>query len=121
MAAPRTAREISPARAPERDDAYAALEAPDTLPVLSLLLFAAALASRPLARLLPRDLRVYPWGPLAPVAIGVAASIAGVALAAWSLRRSPGRGVARLALLLNGVVLALTALAALVMVRIVTR
>ena len=121
MSAPGTTREPAPARAGERDDAYAALEAPDALPIVSLLLFAAALAARPLARLVPRELRTYPLGVLLPVAIACAASLAGAALALWSLRRSPRRGVARLALLLNGVVLALTGLAAAFMVWIVVR
>lgn len=121
MPASPTARSPAPGRAGERDDAYASLEPPDALPVASLLLFALALASRPVVRMLPRELRPYPWGVIAPVVLALAASLAGVLLAAWSLRRAPRRGVARLGLLLNGVVLVLTALATAFMARILAR
>jgi hypothetical protein len=121
MPASPTARSPAPGRAGERDDAYASLEPPDALPVASLMLFALALAARPVVRLLPREWRPYPWGVLAPVALALVASLGGVLLAAWSLRRTPGRGVAQIALLLNGVVVTLTALAAAFMARILTR
>jgi len=105
QAAPETLR-------PDRDEAYSALEGGDALPVLSLLCFAVALAARPLTRLLPPELRPYPRGVLVPVLI---------LLAGWSLRSPRRRGAARVALLLNGVVLALTALAILVMIWIFRR
>lgn len=114
QAAPETLR-------PDRDEAYSALEGGDALPVLSLLCFAVALAARPLTRLLPPELRPYPRGVLVPVLIALAASLVGVLLAGWSLRSPRRRGAARVALLLNGVVLALTALAILVMIWIFRR
>ena len=96
----------------ERDEAYVPLEAPDTLPVVALLLFSVALGSRPLARLLPPALRPYPWGVLLPVALALAASALGALLAAISMRAARRRALARVALLVNLVVLGLTALAA---------
>jgi hypothetical protein len=110
----------SPAR-PERDEAYAPLEAPDTLPVVSLLLFSIALGSRPLMRLLPPELRPYPWGVLLPVVLALGASALGALLAALALRGVRRRGLARVALLVNLVVLGLTALAAAAMVWILRR
>lgn len=105
----------------ERDDAYAPLEAPDALPVLSLLLFAASLGARPLARLLPRDLVPWPRAVLVPVAVALAASALGTLLAALALRNPRRRGIGRLALLLNGIVLVLTALAGAAMIWIFNR
>jgi hypothetical protein len=105
----------------ERDDAYQPLEAPDVLPVLSLLFFAAALGSRPLARLLPRDLVPWPRAVVVPVAIAILASSIGALLAAVSLRNPRRRGIGRLALLLNAVVLVLTALAGAAMIWIFRR
>ncbi|GMU66970.1 MAG: hypothetical protein AMXMBFR36_32440 [Acidobacteriota bacterium] len=105
----------------ERDDAYAPLEAPDALPVLSLLLFAASLAARPLARLLPRDLVPWPRAVLVPVALALVASTLGALLAALALRNPRRRGIGRLALLLNGIVLILTALAGAAMIWIFNR
>jgi hypothetical protein len=110
-----------PASAPERDEAYTSLEAPDALPILSLLLFTAALAARPLARLVPPELRPYPWGVLLPVAIGLGSSALGLLLATFALRRARRRGFTQLALLLNGIVLALNSLAAAGMVWILRR
>lgn len=99
--------------ASERDEAYAPLEAPDVLPLLSWLCFAGTLVSRPLARLLPRELRVYPYGVLLPVAIAGGLALLGLLLAAWGLRRARRRGLARVGIFLNAVVLALTSLATL--------
>jgi hypothetical protein len=110
-----------PPPAAERDDAYAPLEAPDALPVLSLLFFAAALGARPLARLLPRDLVPWPRAVLVPVAIALGASALGALLAAVSLRNPRRRGIGRLALLLNAVVLVLTALTGAAMIWIFQR
>lgn len=107
--------------ASERDDAYAPLEAPDILPLLSWLCFAGALVSRPLARLLPREWRVYPYGVMMPIAVAAGLSLLGLLLAAWATRRARRRGLARIGLFLNGVVLALTTLAALGLVWIFRR
>ena len=107
--------------ASERDEAYAPLEAPDALPLLSWLCFAGTLASRPLARLLPASLRAPPLGVVMPVAIAAALALVGLLLAAWAMRRGRRRALARIGLFLNGVVLALTALAAAGMVWIFRR
>jgi hypothetical protein len=107
--------------ASERDDAYAPLEAPDALPLLSWLCFAGTLVSRPIARLLPREWRPYPYGVLLPVVIAFALSLLGLLLAAWAMRRARRRGLARIGLFLNAVVLGLTLLAALGIVWIFRR
>ena len=99
--------------ASERDEAYAPLEAPDLLPLLSWLCFAGSLVSRPLSRLLPRELRVYPYGVLMPVAVAGGLALVGLLLATWAMRRARRRGLARIGLFLNAVVLGLTTLAAL--------
>lgn len=94
------------------DEAYAPLEAPDVLPLLSFVLFSASLAARPIARLLPPELRRYPWGVIAPAAIAIVLALIGFLLALWSLRRGRNRkGLAKVGLFLNGTVLALTGLA----------
>jgi len=97
---------------PERDDAYLPLEAPDLVPALSLLCFAGSVAARPLSGLLPRALRGYPYGALAPALLAAAFAILGVALGLVGLRRARRRALARLGLLLNGIVLGLSVLAA---------
>jgi hypothetical protein len=99
--------------AAERDDAYAPLEAPDVLPLLSWLCFAGTLVSRPLSSLLPSQLRAYPYGVLMPVAMAGGLALLGLLLAAWGMRRARRRGLARVGLFLNAVVLGLTTLAAL--------
>jgi hypothetical protein len=96
----------------ERDGAYAPLEAPDILPLLSLLCFSGALAARPLVRLLPRDWRLYPWGLAAPALLATGFALVGLLLALVSRHRASRRGLARVGVLLNGIVLALSALAA---------
>jgi len=106
---------------PDRDEAYSPLEAPDALPALSLLAFVTALAARPLVGLLPAAMRSYPRAVLLPVALALIASAIGTLLALWALRRPPRRGLARIALLLNGIVLILTALAAAGVVYIIRR
>lgn len=105
--------------ASERDEAYAPLEAPDILPLLALLCFAGSLASRVLVRLLPDAWRVYPWGATLPVFLAALLALVGFAMALYSSRRRRRRGLARLALFLNGVVLFLTSLAAAGMIWIV--
>lgn len=97
----------------ERDDAYAPLEAPDVLPALSLIAFAGALAARPLVRLLPRELRIYPYGVVAPALLAAAFALLGLVFALLAARRDRRRALARLGVLLNGIVLGLSALAAL--------
>lgn len=106
----------------DRDNAYAPLEGPDVLPLLSWLCFATALASRPIVRVLPASLRPYPYGILAPAALSAAAALVGLLLALLALRGAPRRrGLARLGIVLNAIVLVLTGLAALAMVWILRR
>ncbi len=103
------------------DDAYASLEAPDALPVISLVLFTVALGARPLVRLLPPELRPYPWGLVLPLLVGLAASTLGALLATWSLRGVRRRSLARAALVANLIVLGLDSLAVAGMVWIFRR
>jgi hypothetical protein len=93
------------------DEAYAPLETPDVVPVVSLFFFVVALAARPLVRLIPSEYRPYPWGVLLPIVVGLGAAVLGTAFGLWSLRGGRRRGLSRLALLLNVVVFALYALA----------
>jgi len=108
-------------RPPDRDDAYVPLEAPDILPLLSWLFFAASLASKPLVRLLPRSLRPYPWGVLLPVAASAALALVGVLLAWVGGRRARRPGIARIGLFLNATVFGLTLLAGLAIAWILRR
>jgi hypothetical protein len=110
-----------PLRAPDRDEAYTPLEAADALPVLSLVLFSIAVGARPLVRLLPPSLRPYPLAVLLPVALALAAALAGALLAGWSLRGGRRPALARVALLANAVVVVLTSLTAAILVWIVRR
>jgi len=102
------------ARTDPPDEAYAPLEAPDVVPLLSFLCFSASLAAKPISRLLPTPLRRYPWGLMAPAAIAALLALLGLMRALWSSRRARGRrGLARIGVFLNAVVLGLTGLAVL--------
>jgi hypothetical protein len=101
------------ARSDQPDDAYAPLEATDVVPLLSYLFFSGSLVAKPISKLLPEAWRRYPWGLVAPSAIAAGLALLGLLLALWSLRRAPARrGLARIGVFLNGVVFALTSLAA---------
>ncbi len=100
-------------RSDSQDDAYTPLEATDVLPVLSLLCFAASVAARHLSHFLPRALRVYPRGVVAPVFLSLAFALVGLVLALLGRRRPGRRGIAGIGALLNGIVLLLSGLAAL--------
>lgn len=112
---------MSRTRPPEVEDAYAPVDAPEAWPLVSLLCFAIALASKPIVRWLPPDLRPYPAVVLLPIALSVGAALCGVLFAWIGLRRRPGNTLARTGLLLNAVVLALATLAAAALVWIVRR
>jgi len=112
---------MSSTRPPEVEDAYAPVDAPEAWPLVSLVCFGVALASKPIVRWLPPDLRPYPAVVLLPVALSVGASLLGVAFAWIGLRRRPGSALARTGLLVNGIVLLLAALAAAALVWIVRR
>lgn len=111
-------------RAPRREDAedaYSPVEAPEIWPLAGLLFFALSLASKPLVRLLPADLRPYPFGVLLPVAVSLGAALLGLACSWIGLRRGRASALARVGLLVNGAVLGLAALAVLALVWIVRR
>ncbi|HRU08570.1 MAG TPA: hypothetical protein P5144_04255 [Thermoanaerobaculia bacterium] len=97
----------------EIDGAYASVEAPDAWHVLALVCFAASLAGKPIARaiapLFPPTR--YLWAAL-PVGVTLTLSMLGTLLALVGTRRTAIRGASRIALFLNGTVLALTLLAA---------
>ncbi|MCL4838466.1 MAG: hypothetical protein KJ058_10940 [Thermoanaerobaculia bacterium] len=119
---PPSASPAPAAAPPESDAAYASVEAPDAWHVLSLVCFAGSLAGKPIARaiapLFP-PMR-YLWAAL-PVAVTLALSLLGALLALVGMRRAAIRGASRLALFLNGTVLALTLLAAAFGLRILLR
>lgn len=109
-------------RADPPDEAYAPLEAPDVVPLLSFLCFSASLAARPIARLLLPELWRSPWRVVAPAAIAATLALLGLLLALWASRRAKGRrGLAKIGLFLNAVVLGLTGLAVLAIVFILGR
>lgn len=103
------------------DEGYSEVETTEIWPVLSLVCFAGALGAKLLTRLVPRHFRPYPWGVLLPVAIAAGLALLGLLFAVIGLARSRGRGLARVALLVNAIVLALTALAAFGMAYILRR
>jgi len=112
---------MSAPRAAEPEDAYAPVETPELWPLAGLAFFALSLASKPLVRLLPADLRPYPTGVLLPVAVSLAAALAGLVCSWIGLRRGRRSALARVGLLVNGAVLGLAALAVLALVWIVRR
>lgn len=112
---------MSARRHDELEDAYSPVEGPEVWPLLGLLFFAASVLSKPLVSLLPRDLRPYPFGVLLPVAVSLVAAATGL-LCAWAgWRRSRTSALARIALLTNGAVVALTLLVTLALAWIFRR
>jgi hypothetical protein len=100
--------------APERPqagagDEYEGIGAFAVLPLLSLACFAAALGARYLVGFLPAELRPLPRPFLSALA-SPAFALLGLLLALPGLRSRTGRGLARLALWLNGVALVFGAL-----------
>lgn len=91
---------------------YGTLSLPHAWHVLSLLFFLAALCARFLTAMVPRELiRGIIYGPvLTALAVPLLATI-GVVCALVGLRNAEARGAARVALLLNGIVLALSLVA----------
>ncbi len=112
---------MSGPRATEPEDAYSPVEAPEIWPLAGLVFFALSLASKPLVRLLPAELRPYPAGVLLPVAVSLAAALVGLACSWIGLRRGRKSALARVGMLVNGAVLGLAALAVLALVWIVRR
>lgn len=112
---------MSGSRRDEAEDAYAPVEAPEIWPLAGLLFFALSLVSKPLVRLLPAELRPYPAGVLLPVAVSLGAALLGLVCSWIGARRGRRSALARVGLLVNGVVLALAALAVLALIWIVRR
>jgi hypothetical protein len=103
--------------APESEDLqpfdqgeYAVLRVPDAWHVLSLVFFLAALGSRYLVRFLPSGRGFFYRPVLSAFMVPVLAGI-GLLLGLAGLRRPSTRGVARVAVFLNAIVLVLSALA----------
>ena len=113
------AREEDPldAESPYGDqDEYGALRVPDLWPTISLLFFVLSLGARYLLRALPDQLLPLEilYGPLRFLLPGLTVLVLatlGLLTGLLGLRSSGARGVARLGVLLNGIVLALSLLA----------
>jgi hypothetical protein len=90
-------------------DEYDGVTAPPLAPLLALLCFVAALGSRFLVEVIPPELRPMPR-PFLSALVTPAFAIVGAALAMLGLR-SRSRGLARIALGLNAIVLLLSLLA----------
>jgi uncharacterized membrane protein YjjB (DUF3815 family) len=100
---------------------YGAVRLPDSWHVLSLACFAGALGSRFLAPLLTRWWQVPFYRTLLPGVLTLGLAALGLVLGLIGLRSPQGRGTARIAVFLNGIVLALGLLAAVVFLRILRR
>ena len=94
----------------DHDGEYRVLALGDLLPVLSLVLFLAALGSRFLVRLFATQMSLRTQ-VLAPGALSLGFSLLGLLVALLALRRPKRRGAARVAVFLNAVVVALSLLA----------
>jgi hypothetical protein len=95
---------------PYDEGEYAVLRVPDAWHVLSLAFFAAALGSRFLVQFLPQGRGFFYRPVLTAFLVPVLAGI-GLLLGLAGLRNPGTRGVARIAVLLNLIVLVLSALA----------
>lgn len=89
---------------------YAVLDLPDGWPVASLICFVAALGARFFTGALPDGLFGLRGPVLTAFAVPAIAAL-GLALGLIGLKSRRGRGMARIGLLLNGAVIALSALA----------
>ena len=95
---------------PYDEGEYAVLRVPDAWHVLSLAFFAAALGSRFLVRFLPQG-RGFFYRPVLTAFLVPALAGLGLLFGLAGLRRPGTRNVARVAVLLNLIVLVLSALA----------
>lgn len=89
---------------------YAVLQVPDAWHVLSLAFFAAALGSRFLVRFLPQGYGFF-YRPVLTAFLVPALAGLGLLFGLAGLHRPESRGVARVAVFLNLIVLVLSALA----------
>lgn len=89
---------------------YAVLQVPDAWHVLSLIFFIAALGARFLVRFLPQGRGIFYRPVLTAFSVPALAGL-GLLFGLVALRNPATRGVARIAVFLNLIVLALSALA----------
>jgi hypothetical protein len=89
---------------------YGAVALPSSWPVLSLLFFAAALASRIFVNLIPRELRPLP-GPILTAVVVPALALVGLFFGFVGRRNPRTAGTSRLGIFLNAVTLVLSFLA----------
>jgi hypothetical protein len=101
---------VAPLPTPGSDDEYSAVETGAVVPLLSLIFFLLALSSRYLFDLLPPGLIRLPYPALLPALAVPVFSGLGLLLGLLGLRSTHGRGLARLALFVNAVALALSGL-----------
>lgn len=90
---------------------YGVVAMPDAWHVLSLACFLTALGARFVAALMPADLRGFLYRPVLTAFLVPAFAVLGILLGLMALRKPATRGAAKIALALNGIVLALSALA----------
>ncbi len=95
---------------PFDDGEYAVLRMPDAWHVVSLIFFVSSLGSRFLVALLPPGRGIFYPPILSAYSVPVLAAI-GLLFGLMGLRRPESRGVARIAVFLNLIVLGLSALA----------
>jgi hypothetical protein len=90
---------------------YGVIRIPDAWHVLSLLCFLAALGARFVTALIPSELNPLFYRPFLTAVSVPALALLGVLFGLLGLRNPEGRGTARVALFLNGVVLVIGSLA----------
>jgi len=95
---------------PFNEGEYAVLQVPDAWHVLSLVFFIAALGARFLVRFLPQGRGIFYRPVLTAFSVPVLAGL-GLLFGLIGLRNPATRGVARIAVFLNLIVLVLSALA----------
>lgn len=96
-------REHDPRPAFPGDDEYAVLDLGNVWPLLGLVCFLGALGARFLVELVPRDLLGWPWRLLLPGLSVPVLSLLGLIFGLVGLRRAEGRGLAKVAVLVNAV------------------
>jgi hypothetical protein len=96
---------------------YGTLDLPDGWHVASLAFFALSLGARFLVKLLPAGRYFFPRVLLPGIAVFTLAAL-GLICGLIGLRKIRGRGIAKVGVFLNGVVLALAVLATIVFFRI---
>lgn len=90
---------------------YGVVAMPDAWHVLSLVCFLTALGARFVAALMPRNLGGFLYRPVLAALLVPAFAALGIAFGLVALRKPETRGAGRIAVALNAIVLALSALA----------